>query len=207
MVSFILFRQKLFESVCFTPNQIEVWFPDFNRNNLTRWIKKGLLIRLRQGLFTFPEYTTSKDYVYYFANRIHQPSYISLYTALSFYGMIPETIVPITSITSIKTAVFKNKCGEYSYRSIKKDLFFGYDLKVINGGQAIKLATAEKALLDLFYIYPFYRAETDMLNLRFNEEFLKDSLNIELLLDYASRYKNKSFQQRLNVFINAYNLI
>ncbi|MCD7850081.1 MAG: hypothetical protein LUH63_10310, partial [Parabacteroides sp.] len=59
---------------------------DFDRNSLTRWVKKGYLIRLRQGYFAFSEYKSKPDYFLYFANRIYRPSYISLHTALSFYG-------------------------------------------------------------------------------------------------------------------------
>lgn len=74
---------------------------------------KGLLIRLRQGFYTFPEYKSKPDYPLYFANRMYRPSYINLHTALAFYGMIPEAVVQITSVTSLKTAYFHNAIGEY----------------------------------------------------------------------------------------------
>ena len=84
---------------------------DFSRNNLVHWTNQGLLIRLRQGHYTFPEYKGRADYSFYFANRIYRPSYISLHTALSFYGIIPESVVQITSVTSLKTASFTNAFG------------------------------------------------------------------------------------------------
>ena len=58
---------------------------------------------MRQGYYAFSEYKTSADIILYFANKIYQPSYIGLYTALSFYGIIPETVY-----LNYKCNIFKN---------------------------------------------------------------------------------------------------
>ncbi len=206
-MNFINFREKLADKICFTTNQIELFFPEFNRNNLTRWVKKGLLIRLRQELYTFPEYKNHRDYLFWFANKIYQPSYISLHTALSFYGIIPEANVQMTSVTTLKTSSFQNETGNYDYKSIKEYLFWGYDLKLIPEGFTLKFAKAEKALLDLFYLYPFYKTEKDMSELRFDEDFLQDELDISLFLEYSSRFENKALEKRANNFLKAYSLL
>jgi hypothetical protein len=52
-----------------------------------------------------------------------------LHTALAFYGIIPEAVVQVTSVTSLKTASFRNEFGEYSYKNVKENLMFGYELK------------------------------------------------------------------------------
>lgn len=119
-MSFLEFKNKMFDLACFNIHQIYAWQSGFDRNNLTRWVKKGYLIRLRQGYFAFSEYKNKPDYSFYFANRIYRPSYISLHSALAFYGLIPEAVVQITSVTSLKTESFNNDSGEYSYKSIKK---------------------------------------------------------------------------------------
>jgi len=142
----------MFDLVCFNIHQVYSWEPGFDRNNFGRWIKKGLLIRLRQGFYTFPEYKNKADIALYFANRIYRPSYVSLHTALSFYGMIPEAVMQITSVTTLKTISFSNDFGEYGYKSIKPELFFGYELKPILEGQAFQLARPEKAC-STCYIY------------------------------------------------------
>ena len=113
-MNYFEFRKKMFDLACFNTHQVYAWQPDFDRNNFTRWIKKGLLVRLRQGYFAFPEYLPRPDYAQYIANRIYRPSYISLHAALSFYGMIPEAVVQITSVSPLKTASFKNAFAEYS---------------------------------------------------------------------------------------------
>lgn len=134
----------MFDLACFSIDQVYAWQPGFDRNNLSRWIKKGLLIRLRQGYFTFPEYKGKPDYAWYFANRMYRPSYISLHTALSFHGIIPESVIQITSVTSLKTAYFKNPFGEYSFKTLKKELMFGYLLKPMPDGRALQMADPEK---------------------------------------------------------------
>jgi predicted transcriptional regulator of viral defense system len=205
-MSYIEFRQNMFELACFNINQIYTWKPDFDRNNLTRWIKKGYLIRLKQGYFAFPEYKRKADYAFYFANRIYRPSYISLHTALSFYGMIPESVVQITSVTSLKTASFTNDFGEYSYKSIKKNGMFGYELKPMADGRTLQFASPEKALLDLLYLYPFYNTEQELEELRLDEYFLQEDLKLELFLNYCSRFQNKALEQRVKLLIKTYGL-
>ena len=58
-MTFLEFKNQLFDLACFNIYQVYAWQPDFDRNNLTRWVKKGYLVRLRQGYFAFSEYRVS----------------------------------------------------------------------------------------------------------------------------------------------------
>jgi predicted transcriptional regulator of viral defense system len=196
----------MFDLVCFSNDQVYSWQPGFDRNNLSRWIKKGLLIRLRQGYFTFPEYKGKPDYPWYFANRMYRPSYISLHSALSFHGIIPESVIQITSVTSLKTAYFVNLFGEFSYKTIKKELMYGYDLKTMSDGRTLQIADPEKALSDLLYLYPEYSTTQDMLDLRLDEEYLQNDLKKNLLHEYISQFKSKTLEKRVNQLFIAYGL-
>jgi len=203
-VNYTDFRQKMFSLACFNVNQVYAWDPDFNRNNFIRWTEKGLLIRLKQGCYTFPEYKGKADYPYYFANRMYNPSYISLHTALAFYGIIPETVVQINSITSMKTASFSNPFGDYSFKTVRHGLMFGYNLKPMNDNRMFAFATPEKALLDLLYIYPFYNTAKEMENLRINEDFLQEELKREVLIEYLIRFENKALEKRTRTLLDFY---
>ena len=196
----------MFDLGCFNIHQVYAWKPDFDRNNFVRWTNKGLLIRLRQGYYTFPEYKGKPDFALYFANRIYRPSYVSLHTALAFYGMIPEAVVQITSVTSLKTSSFCNDFGEYNYKSVKEVLMFGYDLKPLADGRAFQLARPEKALLDLLYLYPFYNTGQELEDLRLDEDFLQDDLNRKLLEEYMVKFENKALENRIQLLINTYGL-
>jgi len=203
-MNYLDFRNQMFELGCFSINQVYAWRPDFDRNNFVRWTRKGLLIRLRQGYYTFPEYKSKADFTLYFANRIYRPSYVSLHTALAFYGMIPEAVVQITSVTSLKTAGFSNAFGEFSYKSVRQDLMFGYDFKPIADGRTIQLAKPEKALLDLLYLYPFYNTGQELEGLRLDEDFMQDDLDRELMEEFALQFKNGALEKRVQLLLNIY---
>jgi predicted transcriptional regulator of viral defense system len=205
-MNYLEFKNRMFDLGCFNTHQVYAWKPDFGRNNFVRWVKKGLLIRLRQGFYTFPEYINKPDFTLFIANRIYRPSYISLHTALAFYGIIPEAVVQVTSVTSLKTTSFQNEFGEYEYKSVRKELMFGYDIKPITGGRSLKLAQPEKALLDLLYLYPFYRTEQEMENLRLDEDFLQDELNLPRLEDHLLKFKSKALHKRVKLLKNTYGL-
>ncbi len=205
-MNFLEFKERMFDLACFNIYQVFAWKPDFDRNNITRWVKKGYLVRLRQSYYAFPEYKSKPDYSLYFANRIYKPSYISLHTALSFYGMIPEAVVQITSIASLKTAYITNDFGEYSYNTVKENLMFGYDLKPMVDNRIIQFATPEKALLDLLYLYPFYDDEQEMEELRLDEDYLHNDLNLEVLMEYAEKFQSKALNQRVKLLFKTYDL-
>ena len=205
-MNYLEFKKRLFDLGGFYTHQVFAWDPGFNRNNLGRWTKKGMLIRLRRGYYTFPEYKEKADFALYFANQIYRPSYISLHTALSFYGMIPETIVQFTSVSSLKTASFRNELGEYHYKSMRSELMFGYKHKPMADGRVIQMASAEKALLDLLYLYPFYNTAHELENLRLDEEFLKNDLDIELLSKQQSKFKNRELDKRVKLLLKTYEL-
>ena len=200
------FKNRMFDLGCFNIHQVYAWKPGFDRNNFVRWAQKGYIIRLRQGYYSFPEYKGKPDFAMYFANRIYRPSYVSLHTALSFYGIIPEAVVQITSVTTLKTASFTNDFGEYSYKSISEDLMFGYDLKPLADGRALQIAKPEKALLDLLYLYPFYTSEKDFEELRLDDDYLQNEFDSNLLIEYALKFENKSLEKRINLLINTYGL-
>ena len=205
-MTFLEFKSQLFDLACFNIYQVYAWQPNFDRNNLTHWTKKGYLIRLRQGYFAFSEYKSRTDYSFYFANRIYRPSYISLHTALSFYGMIPEAVVQLTSVTSLKTASFNNDFGEYSYKNVKERLMFGYELKPTADNRTIQFATPEKALLDLLYLYPFYDSEQELEELRLDEDYLHDDLNKDLLMEYCTKFQSKALNHRVKLLFKTYDL-
>jgi predicted transcriptional regulator of viral defense system len=205
-MNFIEFRNRFLSLACFTTNQVYASYPEFSRNNLGRWVRQGYLIRLRQGYYTFPEYRESSEFVLYFANKIYKPSYISVHTALSFYGIIPEAVSQISSVTTLKTITFSNNFGEYSYKNIKPDMMFGYDLREMEGGRRIMFATPEKAIIDLLYLYPFYNTRRDLEELRLDESYMKDDFNAERLTEFSFRIGSKALSNRIELLRKVHNL-
>ena len=198
------FRRVFFDVGCFSSDQVYAWKPEFDKNNLGRWVKKGLLVKLRRGWYVFPEYLGRAGFELYIANRIYRPSYVSLHSALAFYGLIPEAVVQVTSVTTLKTFGFTNPFGTYSYKSLKPELFFGYGPKPISGDRSVLMASAEKALLDLLYLYPFYRSDEEMEALRLDEDVLQETIDRDTLLEFTARYANRQLEKRMKLLLKTY---
>lgn len=205
-MDFLTFRNHLYPQGCFNINQVLLWEKDFDRNNLTRWCHKGLLVKLRNEHYAFPEYRQVPGFARYVAGQIYSPSYISLHSALSFYGIIPEEVVQLTSVSTLKTATFKNEFGTFQYQNVKESLFFGYEIKPLADGRGVMMATPEKALLDLLYLNFYYKTEQDMEELRLDEDYLQNDLDSERLFDYASRFASKSLDRRLTLLKTVYEI-
>ena len=203
-MNYQVFRNQFYEAGCFNINQVYSWQPGFDKNNIGRWVKKGLLIKLRNSYYAFPEFLNVANSSLYVANYIYKPSYVSLHTALAFYGMIPESVMQITSITSLKTAGFNNNFGEFSFKNILPACMFGYDAKPFSDGKTILIASPEKAIIDLLYLYPFYNSIDELAELRLDEDFMRDNLNIELLKLYTLRIKNKELNKRMDILLETY---
>jgi predicted transcriptional regulator of viral defense system len=191
---------------CFNINQVLLWEKDFDRNNLTRWCRRGLLVKLRNLYYAFPEYRQVPDFSRYVANRIYTPSYISLHSALSFYGMIPEEVVQLTSVTTLKTARFENVFGTFHYQNVKTPLYFGFEIKTMQSGRGLLFATPEKALLDLLYLNPYYKTEQDMEELRLDEDYMQNELNTERMMSYLSKMGSKTLEQKVRRLMKVYGL-
>lgn len=113
--------------------------------------KRGLIVRLKKSkkgsLYALADNMPDE---YVIANRLYEPSYVSLDTALSYHKIIPETIYAITSVTTKATRTFEVSNICYQYFRIKKSIFTGYKpLKHKN--RTILMAEPEKALADYLY--------------------------------------------------------
>jgi hypothetical protein len=99
-----------------------------------------------------------------------------------------------------------NLFGEYSYKNIKDELMFGYELKEMDENRSLMFATPEKALLDLLYLYPFYNSEKEMEELRLDEYYIREELNLEVLLSYNERFGSKALDKRMRLLQKVYNI-
>ena len=203
-MTYIQFYNQWHPFACFSTQQVKAIYPNFNRSNYIQWQRHGYIVSLRQGWYAFADYMKKNDYAQYFAGQIYEPSYISLHTALAFYGIIPEAVVEITSVTTQKTARFVNDFGSYSYQTIRPRLLFGYEVKTLPDGKTYKMATPEKALVDLLYLYPQYQTEQDMLNLRLDEDWMNEELRISCMQEYLEQINGFALNKRVKTLLKVY---
>ena len=203
-MTYLQFREQWQEVGCFNVYQVRAACPNFDRGNLARWVGKGYLVRLRQDWYAFAELLRVPEFARYVAQKIYAPSYISLHFALAYYGIIPESVTQITCVTSNRTAHYTNAFGEYSYQTIKPQLFFGYEPVVLPQGYSYHLALPEKALLDLLYLYPQYNTTEAMVDLRFDDWWMQEKLNVSCLREFSERADNNALRQRVELMLNTY---
>ncbi len=123
------------------------------RLQLDRWVKSQKVIRINKGLYALAEpYRKTKAQPFYIANYLKSPSYVSLQSALAWYGIIPEYVPEITSVTTARPQTFQTPVGRFSFRHIHKKFFWGYRQLEAAAGQNVFVASPEKALLDLVYL-------------------------------------------------------
>lgn len=109
--------------------------------------KDEIFIKLRNGLYMLADYPAPH---YVIANLLYAPSYISFDTALSFHGLIPETIYTVTSATTKGTREFTVQNVLFKYHKLKKKIYTGYKpIKYLD--TTILMAEPEKALADYLY--------------------------------------------------------
>lgn len=103
-----------------------------------------ILNRVGKGIYTVSSAGVSDFEI---ANYLCQPSYVSLESALTHYGILSQFTYSITSITTIKSKKVLSRDKEFEFTRISKSLFWGYEKK-----DGALVACPEKAFLDLVYL-------------------------------------------------------
>lgn len=154
-MKYLTFKQKIKTLPVFSTGLLSSLDEDINllKVQLSSWKKKGLIVRLRKGLYVLREEERGIQLsLNYLANQIFIPSYISLESALAFYGLIPEFIAQITSITTRKTCRFQNEFGLFSYQHLKPGCYTGFTLLKDENGFNVLISEPEKAIVDFLYL-------------------------------------------------------
>ena len=112
--------------------------------------KDGQLIRLKRGLYVVSSEVSGKPInACLCANHIYGPSYVSQQWALRWYGLIPERVYTMTSVTTKRTRMFENSLGRFTYEQVKPEYFAIGVNSIEEDGVTFMMASREKALCDL----------------------------------------------------------
>lgn len=199
-MQYIELKEKLKGFTVFCLGDIKKIDPNFHRRRLNEWQDKGYIIKVVRGHYLFSGLKLDENALFEIANKIYSPSYISFEAALSYYGLIPESIWGITSASSRRTYAFKTKMGRFFYRTVKPKLFFGYEILPYNG-KGFKIASAEKALLDYFYLNSGIRDKDGFAGLRINKDAFRGIIKEEKFSEYLRRFKQKTLTKRIRSFL------
>lgn len=203
-MNYLQFREQWLGLGCFSIYQLRAWNSTLDSSSISRWVKKGYLSKIRQDWYAFCELQNEPDMARFIAGKIYSPSYISLHTALSIYGITPEAVTQITCVTTNRTASYNNPFGQFHYQTIKPELFFGYKQEPFRRGGSYLIAEPEKAIVDLLYLYPQYNTADAMLDLRFDTWWMQEELDKEKIMAYAKQTAKKALINRIELLLNTY---
>ena len=197
-------KNQLKDFPVFSIKDIEKVDLSFHKQRLSEWQKKGYVKKIRQGFYIFSDLQLNEKILFPVANRIYEPSYISLEMALSIYGIIPEAVYGVTSVTSQITKNIKTPVGDFFYHHVRPELMFGYELREHNG-HYYQIAELEKAVLDYLYLNSKINDNESLAGMRFNVSELKEKLNIEKFNKYLEAFYNKSLARRVKKLLTYIN--
>lgn len=199
-MTYLELKEQLNEFITFSLSDIRKVEPNFNSHQLLRWQNKNYIKRLRRNCYIFSDLERTEEVLFLIANRIYEPSYVSLEMALSFYNLIPEGVYSVTSITTKKTNNFNTPLATFNFRHMKPAVFFGYKLVRV-GNQNYKVAEIEKAVLDYLYLNPVMSDADNFTEWRFDFETFKSNADMEKFYRYLKNFNSPSLDQRVKRFI------
>ena len=171
-------------SVPVTTSIIESLYPELKSpDKKVVWLEKnGYIIRLKRGLYVVnPEHSGKTLSSELLANHLYAPSYISMSTALRYYGLIPETVYVHQSMTVKHSRSFQTPIGSYDYKYISREAFPVGVRSIHKGDYAFLMASPEKALCDLI-------ANSSKVNLRYMKD-VEIYLEQDIRMDMDEFYK------------------
>jgi predicted transcriptional regulator of viral defense system len=167
-----------------TTSIIESLYPELqSADKKVIWLEKqGVIIRLKRGLYVVnPEHSGKALSTELIANHLYAPSYISMSTALRYYGLIPEAVYVHQSMTVKHPRNFQTPIGSYDYKYISRKAFPIGVRSVNRGDYAFLIAAPEKALCDLI-------ANSSKVILRYMKE-VETYLEQDIRIDMDEFYK------------------
>ena len=163
------------------PHHLMTWLlRDYDQPNdkIHNLLKDETLLQVKRGLYVAgPKVTSIKPTAFVLANHIAGPSYISLESALSHHGFIPERVYETTSVTTKASRTFSTPLGVYSYTRLPLPYYsYGIESLEIDRQQRALIATPEKALFDKIVTTAgvIFRSKASVLS------YMEDDLRIDI---------------------------
>lgn len=174
------------------------------RDKVRNLIQHQDIVRIKKGVYILgPGY--KKPYnQYVLANMLYGPSYVTAQSALSYWGLIPERVELVISMTSKRKKFFQTPAGDFSYLYCRKKVYsIGVRLEKTGDGKHIFMASPEKALCDLTASQIHLHSQEDIREfldtMRLEQTFL-ENCNHSLLEKISTNY-GKPVVRRLSAFL------
>jgi hypothetical protein len=172
---------------------------DSRYGKVKRWLAQGKLLHIRRGLYCLTDKAGyfGRPHSYELAGYIEGPSYISLESALSYHGLIPEAVYTTTSVTVKRAKTFHTPLGVFSYERLPAENFYIGVERIQEESHQFFMAKPWKAICD--YVFCHKKDWTDLQpllkSLRIQAEDLPvlQDQEIHLLDEYYHRARMSRF--------------
>jgi len=145
----------------------------YPKNKISDLEKSGELIRLKKDLYVNNKTSISKELI---ANHLYGISCVSLETALAYYGMIPERVYTVRSMTTKRAKTFSTPLGNFEYKTVSADYFsIGLRQEIIENQYAFLIAEPTKAVCDMIVSTPNLRIQS----VKAMQNYLTEDLRID----------------------------
>lgn len=175
-------------------------------DKIKRDASSGVIFRLTRGIYE----TDGNTNPCLLASSILSPSYLSFDWALSYYGLIPEKVVAITSasLNARKNKTFINKFGRYEYSDIPSSSFSEGLTYLKSGDYTVKIATKEKAICDSLSKWRITRSINDLKELLFIDKRIDEEefalCDFKLMSRLASLYNKTNLDLLIKLIRKEY---
>lgn len=151
---------------------------NFPNDKIQALENEGKLIRLKKGMYVVSPYFSgellSEELI---ANHLYGPSYVSMESALRYYGLIPEKVFTVRSATTNRSGKFGNSIASFQYVSVREDYYsIGINQKMVDNKYTFLIASPEKALCDLIVTTPHINFQS----VKAVETYLEDYLRLDM---------------------------
>ncbi|MDH6303846.1 putative transcriptional regulator of viral defense system [Parabacteroides sp. PF5-5] len=169
------------------------------RNKIANLEQEGKIIRLKRGMYVVsPKVSKQLLSMELIANHIYGPSYVSMETALRYYGLIPEQVYTVRSMTTNRSKNFENPVGNFEYITVDEAYYpIGITQQTVENKYTFLIASPEKALCDMITATPRLRIQSVKALITYLEDDLRfemstlENMNGDIIRDCIMAGKKK----------------
>ncbi|MDO8505914.1 MAG: hypothetical protein Q7S48_05065 [bacterium] len=153
---------------------------NYSHVQASRLVKEGAIERVMRGWYVL-SYNSPSDFE--LANVLYSPSYVSLDSALNFYGILVQSPQEVTSATTGLARKLEAGGKTFSYVHLDQKYYSYYE----KSGDFL-IASPEKALIDTMFFVALGRGSLSV------EELNLQSVDKKKVKEIASRITNRAFK-------------
>lgn len=163
-----------------------LWDQQRTKKVIVKLAHNGWLIRVKRGLYAISD-LSNRGFLslspYAVAHLLVKDSYVSFESALAYHGIFDQLTNKTISISQLQYKTVPLQSVEYSFVKVLDKWFFGWE-EVMIDNQTARVATAEKALIDMIQFHKSkYTADLVVEKL----SLYKSSLNLQKMTKYLGK--------------------